>query len=146
MTELHHRSHERLIAYWNAIRGDNPFPQESNIDPDDIADIWQSCFLICIDEVTNRHGYRYSFLGSDLIEAFGDDLKNPDVATHLLATQKPSLIAKLDEVLKTKQPHTDESEFVNLKQLKIRYRSCLLPLGQAGRITHIVGCMRWKIY
>ncbi|MFW0777015.1 MAG: PAS domain-containing protein [Rickettsiales bacterium] len=146
MSELHHRSHEILQDYWDKVRADKTMPAEGDIDPDDIADIWSSCFLICIDEVTQRIGYRYSYMGDKLIEAYGDDVSNPDVAERLISTGSLPIIKKFDEAVSGQKPVTDESEFVNLKGLNIRYRTCILPLGQDGKITHLLGCMRWKLY
>ncbi len=141
------RYHERLQDYWDRIRGDRRFPAESEINPDDLPDIWPSCFLVSIDNVTRRHGYRYSYLGESLMEAYGDDLSNPDVAHRLVSAVDAPMVHKFDEVLRTGDVVIDESEFVNLKRLNIRYRTCLLPLGPEGRaITHIIGCMRWKMY
>jgi len=145
-SELHHRSHERLLQYWNELKAQREFPQENEIEPDDLLDIWGSCYLICIDEVTRRIGYRYSYLGDDLIEAYGDDLKNPDVALKLISTTSMPIVKKCDDVVSSRKPVIDESEFVNLKGIKIRYRTCMLPLGQAGKVSHILGCMRWKLY
>lgn len=144
---LHHRSHEMLKAYWNDLRGDLPFPKENDLDPDVIADIWESCFLISNDDVTRRIGYRYSFLGSDLIGAFGDDVTNRDVALKLLSTARVPNARKFDEVIEKKHAVMDEAEFVNLMGMNVRYRACLLPLGLPnGELTHIIGCMRWKAY
>lgn len=145
-SELHHRSHERLQQYWDKLRGDHPFPSESQVDPDEIADIWPSCFLISIDDVTRRLGYRYSYLGDELVEAYGDDVKNPDVALRLISTASIPIVKKFDEVVARQKPVVDESEFINLKNLRIRYRTCMLPLGQSGHVTHILGCMRWRLY
>ncbi len=147
MDRLHHRSHEILLSYWNNARGDAPFPKESDIDPDALADIWESCFLISNDDVTRRIGYRYSFLGTDLIGAFGDDVTHHDVALRLLSTVRVPNARKFDEVLHEKHAVIDESEFVNLMGINIRYRACLLPLGTPdGEVTHILGCMRWRAF
>jgi hypothetical protein len=141
------RYHERLQDYWEQLRGSRAFPSENEINPDDLLDIWPSCFLISIDDVTRRLGYRYSYLGESLIEAYGDDISNPDVALKLVSSVDAPMVSKFDEVRKTRQPVIDESQFVNLKLLNIRYRTCLLPLGIGEReITHIIGCMRWKAY
>jgi len=141
------RFHERLYDYWEQLRGGRVFPSESEINPDELLDIWPSCFLISIDDVTRRLGYRYSYLGESLIEAYGDDISNPDVALKLVSSVDAPMVGKFDEVIKTRQPVIDESQFVNLKLLNIRYRTCLLPLGVQERdITHIIGCMRWRAY
>lgn len=143
--DFEYRYNQRLQKYWDKLRGERPFPSESEINPDDLKDIWGSCFLISIDDVTRRLGYRYSYLGEELIEAFGDDANDPEVAMRLLSTGDTP--KKFDEVIKTQKPVLDESEFMNLKHLHIRYRACLLPLGyKDGEVSHILGCMRWKIY
>lgn len=145
--ELHHRSHEQLNHYWEQKRAARLFPAENDIDPDEIAEIWPSCFLIAIDAVTRKIGYRYSYLGSNLIDAYGDDVRNPDVAARLISTSSAPMVKKFDEVVSSKKPVFDESDFVNLKGVQIRYRSCMLPLGRNdGTVTHILGCMRWRIY
>lgn len=144
--DLHHRSHEIFAAYWEDLRKGRPFPRESEIDPDAINDIWESCFLISNDDVTRRIGYRYSFLGRDLLGAFGDDVTNHDAALRLLSTARVPNARKFDEVLHNKHPVIDEASFVNLMGMHVRYRACLLPLGNNNEVTHIIGCMRWKAY
>lgn len=145
--DLRHRSHEQFLDYWNKLRGERAFPRESEIDPDALKDIWESCFLISNDDVTKRIGYRYSFLGSDLLGAFGDDITDHDAALRLLSTARVPNARKFDEVIHNKHPVIDEHTFVNLMGMTIRYRACLLPLGtEDGEVTHLIGCMRWKAY
>ena len=144
---LHHRAHERLREYWDKLRGVRTFPHESEIDPDEIADIWASCFLISIDDVTKRIGYRYSYLGSELVSAFGDDADNPEVAMCLLSTALVPNTKKLDEVIQKKQPVIDDGEFLNRYNMIVRYRTCLVPFGyEDGQVSHIFGVMRWRMY
>lgn len=147
MSELHHRYHEQLRTYWDKLRGERQYPNENEIDPDEIKELWPSCFLISLDDVVRRLGYRYSYLGEDLIEAYGDDMKNPDVALRLLSTASIPLVHKFDDVVKNGNAVIDEDEFVNVKNLKVKYRACMLPLGfQGNHVSHILGCMRWKVY
>ena len=146
MEATEYRYHEHLQRYWEELRGSRKFPTENEINPDDLADIWSSCFLISIDDVTRRLGYRYSYLGESLIEAYGDDVSNPEVTMRLVSSSDTPMIHKFDEVLRAQGPVIDESEFVNLRFLNIRYRTCLLPLGISNKVTHIIGCMRWKVY
>jgi len=144
--DLPYRSHERLQNYWNQLRKERPFPQESEIDPDEIADIWPSCFLISIDDVTHRLGHRYSYLGDELVKACGDDISNPDNALRLLSMGSIPMMRKIDDVLKQKKLVIDASDFINLKQLHIRYRTCMLPLGHKnGEVSHILGCIHWQV-
>jgi hypothetical protein len=144
---LQHRSHERLLHYWDQLRAGRLFPHEREIESDDIQDIWNSCFLISVDDVTRRIGYRYSYMGSNLVKAFGDEETSPDVALRLLSTQLVPNSNKMDEVIKQKHPVVDESEFVNAKHMQVRYRTCMVPLGyDNGEVSHIFGVMRWRAY
>lgn len=142
-----HRYHSRLLQYWHDLKGKRPFPRESDINPDELEDIWASCFLISIDDVTRRVGYRYSYMGPDLVEAYGSDPNDELATSHLISVSDPTMIEKLNETIARKQPVNDEAEFVNMKKINIRYRTCILPLGNPdGEVTHLLGCMRWKIY
>lgn len=145
--DISNRSNEKLLKYWDSLKKGRNFPSESQIDPDAIADIWDSCFLVSIDDVTRRLGYRYSYLGTDLIEAYGDDISNPDVAAKLVSSTNYSTAHKFDEVRQLKAPVIDESEFVNLRNVHIKYRTCMLPLGfNDNEVAHIIGCMSWRVY
>ena len=141
------RFHERLQDYWDKLRAGRPFPAEREVNPDDLAEVWPSCFLISIDDVTRRLGYRYSYLGDALVAAYGDDLHSPDVSALLTAVGNTPMAKRFDEVVKERKPVMDENQFTNSNKLNIRYRSCMLPLGDKdGEVTHILGCMRWKAY
>jgi hypothetical protein len=145
-SELQHRCHEAVQNYWNELRGKRVYPSENDIDPDALGKFWDSCFLVSIDSVTHRLGYRYSYLGNELIIACGGDAATPDVAMQLLSTRNMPLQRQLDQVRESKGPVTDENEFTNAKHLRVKYRACMLPLGYDDKhVSHILGCMRWKV-
>ena len=147
MLASEYRHHQQLQKYWEKLRGNRPFPTESEINPEDIAEIWPSCFLVSVNDLNNGLGYRYSYLGDEMIEAYGEDTYNPDIVNKLVTTTSSPMIKKFDEVVKTQKAVVDESEFTNLKKLKIRYRTCMLPLAAPdGKVGFIIGCMRWKAY
>ena len=101
--------------------------------------------MVANDSVTDRMGYRYSFLGKDLLGAFGKDLTNHSAALRLLSTARAPNVRKLDEVIARKKPVIDEASFVNLNSVIVKYRTCLLPFGHTDEgVTHLIGCMRWK--
>lgn len=144
---LHHRCHDELLEYWKRLCNGRQFPHESEIDPDEIADIWDYCFLISLDDVVKRIGYRYSYMGTKLVEAFGDDVGNPDMALRLLSSTKVPNIKKIEEVLNKKHPAIDDGEFQNSHHMNVRYRTCIVPLGyEDGQVSHLFGVMRWKAY
>jgi hypothetical protein len=145
--DLHHRCHDELLAYWHKICDGREFPHESDIEPEEIKDIWNYCFLISLDDVVKRIGYRYSYMGSALVGAFGDDVNNPDMALRLLSNTKVPNLKKIEEVLDKKHPVIDEGEFTNAHHMNVRYRTCIVPLGyENGQVSHLFGVMRWKAY
>jgi len=147
IANLHHRAHDSLRDYWSKLRGSRPFPREDEIDPDEIAEIWDSCFLISLDSVTYRIGYRYSYLGTALVSAFGDNTDNNDVALRLLSTARVPNANKMTEAINTRQPVIDDGEFINNHNMNIRYRTCIVPFGyDNGQVSHLFGVMRWKAY
>ncbi len=147
IANLHHRCHDELLKYWNKLRGDRPFPHESEIEADEIADMWDYCFLISLDDVVRRIGYRYSYMGTELVKAFGDDANNPDMALRLLSNTKVPSLEKINEVLDKKHSVIDEGEFINSHHMNVRYRTCIVPLGyEDGQVSHLFGVMRWKAY
>lgn len=148
MFDIEHRYHQQLQAYWEQLKGNRRFPLEREINPDEIEEIWPSCFLVSIDSVTKTTGYRYSYLGHEMQAAYGEEPHNPDIVHRLDCTDTSRMIARFDEVLATGQPVIDESSFINTNGLHIRYRTCMLPLGLQDHTTvgYILGCMRWKAY
>lgn len=147
VSDLHHRCHDELFSYWNKLRAGRQFPHEREIDPDEIENIWDYCFLISLDDVVHRIGYRYSYMGASLVEAFGDNPNNPDMALRLLSSTKVPNIKKIEEVLEKKHSVIDEGEFVNAHHMNVRYRTCIVPFGyENGQVSHLFGVMRWKAY
>jgi hypothetical protein len=137
---------ERLQEYWASLKGDRIFPSEADIDQDAIADIWASCFLISIDDVTRRLGYRYSYLGSEFANACGEDIHNPNAALQLLSSGTIPIMRKVNAVLAERKPMMDKAQFTNLKHQMIEYQACMLPLGYNDtEVSHILGCICWRV-
>ncbi len=143
----HQRIHERLIDYWNGLRNGRAFPSEGEVDPSQIHEIWNWCFLVQNKPDSKEKGYRYTYLGTELIEAWGDDLTAQEVSTRLINPSHEHFIRNFNEVVSGKKPVIDESEFVNARKINIKYRVCMLPLGNAPeRVDFILGGMKWKAY
>lgn len=135
----------KLHEYWNSLRGNRLFPKESEINPDDISDIWPSCFLISIDNVTHRLGYKYSYLGENLVGAYGGN-ESEDMQLNMSSTVPLQMAEQFDEVLKQKNMVTGESEFMNSRKHTIKYSICMVPLGfNDNEVSHILGYMQWNV-
>ena len=136
------RGHERLIAYWEKLKGDKAFPEEKDIDTEAIADLWNSCFLLNTQKEGDG-GFHYEFMGPSLIEAYGSDLtgQNHDENTE---PNVASIFNSFGKVVETKEYIVDESEFTNAHGQKVKYRACLVPFGSApDSVKYVIGLMRW---
>ena len=141
MDEKYKRINDTLMKYWDRLKEDGEVPPESLVNPDDIAEIWDDCFLI---QVTKTHGYRYDFLGDNLVEAYGGDMVGHEVDS-LVSTSTSNAIERFREVIELKRPVVFMGVFVNYSNLKIKYRELLLPFTDGeGEINHILGGVRWR--
>lgn len=146
--EQQNRINERLLAYWQTLRGRRPYPEEREIDPEAIKDIWDSCFLVKdISKNSGRQGFRYDYLGAELIRVFGDDAVNREVSAKLIDPTSPPLVKSFEQVIRTGKPVEEENEFTNAEGMLIKYRSCMMPLGVPGDgVNYVLGGMKWKSF
>ena len=134
----------RMLSYWEKIRAGRAMPTAQDFNSADLEDRWDSCFLIYLkDNSTPDHTNTY--IGKAILEAYrhgltGDEdhmLISPDVAMFLLNHQ---------QILKSTKPLLEEGEFENFLLGTVKYRQCLLPLGENGKLTAILGGMHFKIF
>src|SRR5262245_23344390 len=93
---------EYLWEYWEKLRGDRPFPRESEVLIEDLAPIWDSCFLVKVNqERSGGVGYTYVFLGKSLVEAYGEEYSEKEVCEKLIYPSNMHMVHKLNEVLHT---------------------------------------------
>lgn len=134
----------RLLAYWEALRGQRPMPEENDVDPDAIADIWDHCFVMQVRDIL-RKDYIYTYLGPSIAEAFRSGLSVDD-AGGMVSPDASRLAPHYQQVLDHARPLVENGEFVNLRGQTVKFRQCLLPLGREGRVEAVFGGMRFKIF
>ena len=142
------RINEILLGYWQSKCAGRPFPLESDINPDDLDAIWDSCFLVKVEAGASAPEYRYVYLGQSLVEAYGDDLTNREVCERLVYPSNMSLVHKFGEIVEAQKPAIEDNEFTNTKGLVVKFRSCMCPLSkrEGGGVDYIVGGMKWKAF
>jgi len=138
------RINEHLQEYWYELRGDRPLPFEHEINTDLLQGIWDHCFLVSRRDAS----FHYAYLGNALIDAYGDDFTNHEIAETLVYPHPPSLFETFKKVCTQAIPMMDDSSFINSIGMEIRYRSCVLPLAASGRdgVAFLLGGMKWKAY
>jgi hypothetical protein len=147
LVKYNRRIPEVLIAHWDHVRGDRPFPNEEELDIDslDVLGFWEDCFIVQTHDIARGKDYNYIYVGSNIIKAYGEDLTG--VSVHSFTSpQADNLALKYQEVLATQVPIINEGDFVNAKNIRVRYRQCLVPLGRNGKVDTIIGAMRYKMY
>ena len=134
----------RLVGYWEKLRGTRSMPVEDDIDPDDLQDLWDYCFLIHTKDL-NKPDYNYTYLGRALETAYDGQLTADHTGSHG-SLNASKLSGSYKKVISEKVPHFEEGQFTNLHNDIVKYRQCLLPLGENGRVDAIFGGMRFKIF
>lgn len=134
----------RLLAYWERLRDGRAMPGENDINPDDIQDLWDHCFLVAVKDI-GKPDYSYTYLGTAILQAYRDGLSEED-AGGALSLNAAKLTDSFLKVAQTARPLLEEGEFRNFSGKVVRYRQCLLPLGQDGVVDAIFGGMRYKLF
>lgn len=148
MTVEDRRITNKLLHYWENLKDDRAFPSIRKINPKskEIADIWNSCFIVEASNKSRKEDYSYKYIGMNIIKAYGKDLTGFKVED--VATMEPGHLADVyEKVLATKRPYYDEGEIQAPGNRIIKYRQILLPLGNDGvNIDSILGGMSYKVF
>lgn len=135
----------RLLAYWERLRMGRQMPTEADINPDgDISDMWDDCFLIHTSDV-NMEDYNFIYLGSN-IQMILTGAINDDPSRSWKSLNVKQLAPDIQKVLDNKSPVLNEGEILNDANQRVKYRQCLLPLGEEDKVLAIFGGMSCKIY
>lgn len=140
------RQTDRIIRYWESLRGDRELPMEDELDLDAIGDILENCFLIQLRDIYEESHYNYTFIGEKIITAYDSGRLN-GVIPGLVTTEASHLSAEYHGVIALRHPMFSSGKHRMGPNELVKYRQCLLPLANAeGKITAILGQMGYKIY
>lgn len=137
-----------IVHYWEGKRANGMlFPGEATVVPEELEALgcWKDCFFIKVRDIMKETDYHYSYFGPSLVSAYGEDLTETSLR-NFASPDAENLAEKYYEVIATKHPVTDESEFINARNMRVRYRQCLVPLGQGESVKAILGAMRYRLY
>ena len=134
----------RLLAYWEKMRRDRAMPDVPDINSADLEDLWDSCFLVHIPDPA-QEDYHYSYLGQAIREAYRFGEAKGD-SQELVLPVIGKLATGYNKVRATAKPLLEEGEFRNLSNQLVRYRQCLLPLGEKEEVRAIFGGMLFRIF
>ena len=135
-----------LKNYLEYIKDDKSFPSISEVQKQEILNIWDNCFMVKADNsCMSPDDYQYIYLGENVKKAFGEDLTGMAIE-KMNAPESGHLAEKYEKVLATKLPVYDSGELHLENGQTVLYRQILLPLGEKGiTISAILGGMSYKI-
>ncbi len=134
----------RMLSYWERLRGDRPMPAEENIDPDDLDDLWDCCFLIHVKDL-DKPDYNYTYLGDDIAHMLNEGILEEE-EVYEKTTKISELTKNYRKVVETRKPVLEEGEFLNIAGTTVKFRQCLLPLGEGDNVVAILGAVRFKLF
>ncbi len=147
----HRRITDKLLSYWNTMKGNRHYPEESDINPDDLGEVWDHCFVVQVEQnPEGEHSFSFSHLGPAIRKAYETEL-NEDFTLIIASPYAERLRHKYEEVIRTLSPVLDEGRCMTRSDLTleyrlVKYRQCLLPLGSTdGTVDAILGGMRCKV-
>jgi len=131
----------RLLSYWEKKRNGRKMASEADIDPADIADLWEYCFMAHTKDI-GKQGYNFTYLGKAIEEVYQEGMSASDDAGHLFPDM--DILAKgHQQVVATAQPLVSEGELTNPHGDVFKFRQVLLPLGSGNQVEAVFGGMRF---
>lgn len=131
----------RLLSYWEKKRSGTPMPTEASIDPADIADLWEYCFMAHTKDI-GKAGYNFTYLGKAIEEVYREGLESA-LEQGPVFPELETLAACYRQVIDRKQPLVTEGEITNPHGDTFKYRQVLLPLGDGTQVKAVFGGMRF---
>lgn len=138
------RINKRLLSYWKDLISNNMngLPSEQDINPDNIDDIWDNCFLISF----KNNKFKYDYLGKALIDIEkGSSQLSKAIYNELVNPDESNIISIVKEVITSKNSISQESEITNQYGMVVKYRRCFVPLtDEKGNVNYVLGGIRWS--
>ncbi len=83
-------------------------------------------------------------LGDKAKDIYGGDMSGRTMYPTMKHFQGASIVRRVDDIIATPKALYDEGQFVNERSKIVKYRSCLLPFGKEGKVTHILAGLSWR--
>jgi hypothetical protein len=128
----------RLLSYWRDLTGDRAYPSFADVDPTSIPDMWQWAFVI---EVVGHEADPVFRHVGDALAAFAEE---PLIGVKLSAVPQDNLVSHavsyVQAVIAKGVPISRGGEFIRQGNIRVLYRSILLPMSDDGTtISGVLG-------
>ncbi|MEM1103555.1 MAG: PAS domain-containing protein [Pseudomonadota bacterium] len=135
------RLSHRIFLYWLLACGDRPFANRGDIDPGELDEDWDWCFILNVRRSTDFPYFEH--LGKNLAKFSGVLLSGRG---DWSATVLDKATEKFDELQKHKAPIMIEDSLTLYDGRKLLFRSIMLPLSNdQHNVEHVLGAANGKI-
>lgn len=136
---------QRLTNYWNSLKKDKAMPPFQKFNPGAIDDVWDHCILLSITEsASGKNSYSYYSMGDKVKKLYDHDVTGERIFSTQKGSRGANIVKRIGEVLQKPDPIFDSGQFLDPNHKVVKFRSCLLPFGQNGHVTHVVVGLSWR--
>jgi hypothetical protein len=138
-TPVRHQNSRFLFNYWNALRGERPAPERSEVEPGDLRHVLGDTFILEVSLQRRRISYRLA--GTRLCAAYGRELKGSEYLAQWREEDGYEIARGVQRVYREFTPIIVIYAAQGVAHQFVEYESLLLPLAPAtdgnGRIFGI---------
>ncbi|NBX03652.1 MAG: PAS domain-containing protein [Alphaproteobacteria bacterium] len=120
----------RLLAYWERARAGRLMPQMADIQPELLEDVWADCFIL---QINDPQALTFSILHR------GENL-------HDDWPQMAHLNGSISTLFSKRGPVLEDGQIFDADGSVVKYRQCLLPLGDGAQVVAVFGGARFKVF
>jgi hypothetical protein len=120
----------RLLSQWREWCGDDQYPSFSSVDPTQIAEIWDYCFVL--DIVGHEDNPIVRTIGRELQNYMSEQVRNCALSDVPVSSLIEHAAAYYHEILDRGVPISRGGEFVKYDGMKVLYRSIIMPMSDDG--------------
>lgn len=141
-----HRLTDRLTNYWSLLRKESAIPEFAQFNMSAISDLWQQCILFTVQPATGDTPASVNFymLGDQAKKLYSNDMAGRTMYPSMKHFQGAAIVRRVEDLISSPQILYDEGQFVNDRSKIVKYRSCLLPFGKDGKVSHILAGLSWR--
>lgn len=139
------RLSDRLTKYWETLRKDEVMPPFQQFNVSTIEDLWGNCVLLSVNK-SNEETKTFVFyrVGDRVKELYNEDLTGISLKSKQKMIKGAAIIKRIDEIIANPAPVYDSGQFVSERNKVVKFRSCLLPFGTGGEVTHVIAGLSWR--
>lgn len=135
---------QRLTSYWEKLKKEEEMPSFQTFNPSIIDDVWDYCMLLAVNDNSQNASYSYSRLGEKVRSLYDNDVSGQAFRPTQKTSQSANIVKRVGELIEKHEPLYDNGQFISPRNKMVKFRSCMLPFGQNGSVTHIIVGLSWR--